>query len=474
MKRHLISTLILSACAAGVHADNAYGTVGVSGFSAERHGDYLAVDMTLGLSSLDVESNRAVLITPSLVSGTDSLALPSVAIYGRRRYYYYKRNYGGEMLSGKEEKAFRSKNVPSELQYHQVVPYRDWFSGARIVLDRRDYGCCREVVAWNHSELGETEAVAYVPRLIYVRPAANREKRRALEGSAYIDFPVNRTDIQPAYRNNEAELRTIRSTIDAVRNDHDATIDTVWLKGYASPESPYQHNARLAMGRTEALKDYVNQLYRYGSFAVVTDYEPEDWEGLRKAVEASALPRRSEILALIDTDMDPDRKEELIRTLYPEDYRYMLTVYYPALRHTDYRVSYVVRSYSDPRDIMRIMREEPGKLDLNEFYVAAEALEPGSKEFTEVFETAVKVYPNDEVANLNAANAALARGDAAKAGEYLESAGESAEAVYARGVLAAMQGDRQQAEQMFRKAGSMGLGGVEEALDGLKYVKSNK
>ena len=460
MKRHIITSAILSAFALGAHADGA----DVTAYSAERHGDYLAVDMTLVLSGLDVSSNRAVLLTPSLVSGTDSLALPSVAVYGRRRYYYYKRNYGSEMLSGKDETALRSKDVPAELPYHQVVPYQDWFADARVVLDRRDYGCCLEVVAQERRELGECTGAEYAPQLVYVKPSARREKRRSLEGSAYIDFPVNQTTIYPDYRRNFEELRTIRATIDAVRNDPDATIDSVWLKGYASPEGSYENNTRLAIGRTEALKEYIRQLYRYGSFAIATDYEPEDWAGLKKAVETSSLPRRNEILTLITSDSDPDRKEELIRSLYPEDYRYMLSTYYPALRHTDYRVSYVVRSYSDPKDIIRIMREHPEKLDLNEFYVAAESLEAGSAEFAEVFETAVRVYPNDATANLNAANTALSRRDLPRAASYLEKAGESAEAVYARGVLAGLQGDRQKAEALFREAGSKGLSGMDEAI----------
>lgn len=88
---------------------NAQQTIGVTtdNLKIERNGEYIVVDMNMGLSPLDVESNRAVLLTPRFVCATDTLELPSVGVYGRRRYYYYVRN-GESMLSGKKEMTIQS------------------------------------------------------------------------------------------------------------------------------------------------------------------------------------------------------------------------------------------------------------------------------------------------------------------------------------------------------------------------------
>ena len=102
------------------------------------------------------------------------------------------------------------------------------------------------------------------------------------------------------------------------------------------------------------------------------------------------------------------------------------------------------------------MRERPQKLDLNEFYLVAQEYEPGTDEFTEVFETAVRMFPNDPVANLNAANAAMRRGDLAGAERYLAKAGDSPEAVYARGALAVRQKDYESARRYLNEAQSLG------------------
>lgn len=428
--------------------------VSVGDLNMERNGGYMVVDMTLDLKDLDVDGNRAVLLTPRLVNGNDSLDLQSVGIYGRRRYYFYVRN--GESMLAEDEQSFKASEKPDDIAYHCIAPYAEWMNGAKLSLHRSDYGCCNTLLAEQDGELGR-HMEAFFPELVYVRPQAETVKSRSLEGSAFIDFPVDKTVIYPDYRRNTAELGKIQATIDSVRNDRDVTITQVWLKGYASPESPYAHNTELAIGRTEALKKYIQQLYKFGEGIIATDYEPEDWAGLRRYVEQTNLDHRTEILALIDSDMEPDAKEAKIKRSYPEEYRFLLQNCYPALRHTDYRIAYVIRSYSDVEEIKRLMRTQPQKLSLNEFYLAVQEYEPGTDEFTEVFETAVRMFPDDTVANLNAANAAMRRGDNAGAARYLERAGDSPEAVYARGSLAVRTKDYETARKYLNEAKALGL-----------------
>lgn len=439
--------------------------VSVGNFKMDRNGGYMAVDMTLDLSELDVEGNRAVLLTPRLLNGTDSLDLPAVGIYGRRRYYFYVRN-GESMLSGNDEQSYKASKKPESLIYNKVVSYEDWMNGATLTLHRDDYGCCHTLLAEQDGLLGR-HVEAFFPTLVYVRPAAERVKSRSLEGSAYIDFPVDQTVIYPDYRRNTAELGKIQATIDSVRSDRDVTITSVWLKGYASPESPYAHNRELAIGRTAALKKYICQLYHFDESIIRTDYEPEDWEGLRRYVEKTNFEHKAEILALIDSDMEPDAKELKIKRSYPEDYRFLLQNCYPALRHTDYRIAYDIRTYGDAEEIKRVLETQPQKLSLNEFYIVAQDYEPGTDGFSEVFETAVRMYPADETANLNAANAAMRRGDLDAAERYLDKAGQSPEAVYARGALAIRKADFDTARRYLGEAKALGVKQAEITLDEL-------
>ena len=73
------------------------------------------------------------------------------------------------------------------------------------------------------------------------------------------------------------------------------------------------------------------------------------------------------------------------------------------------------------------------------------------------------MYPTDETANLNAANCAIMRGDYKEAASYLAKAGDTAQAIYARGVLAAKTGEYARAKDLFEQASAKGID-VTEAL----------
>lgn len=178
------------------------------------------------------------------------------------------------------------------------------------------------------------------------------------------------------------------------------------------------------MGVPAALRDYVGRLMELPTSIFTVKATPEDWDGLRRYVaDSTGISHRSEILSLIDSDLEPDPKEARIKSLYPEDYAYMLRNWYPALRHSDYRVDYTVRSFS-VEEAKALLRTKPQQLSLNELYLVAQTYEPGSPEFDEVFQIAVRMFPDSPEANLNSANIALREDRLSEAEAYLRKAGQ--------------------------------------------------
>lgn len=445
----------------------------------ERNGNYMVVDMDIDISELKVKSNRAVLVTPAIVNGDDSLNLASIGVYGRRRYYYYLRE-GRSTLSGFSERSFRRSKRPDTVDYRSIMPYQKWMEGAHLVINRSLYGCCNQKLEGQREVLVENFAtpskdkVYYMPTFVYMKPYAEREKVRQIKGSAYIDFPINKTEIFADYRNNAAELSKILQTIDSVRQDGDVKITSLTVKGYASPEGPYAYNEYLAKERTRALVSYVNNLYHFDQSIIHTSFEAEDWLGLSERVAQSNIDNRSEILSIIDSDRDPDRKEQKIATTYPAQYSYMLRFIYPALRHSDYAVEYAVRHYTDIEEIKTIFKDSPQKLSLEELYLLANEYEQGSEAHHEVFEVAVMLFPADEIANLNAANAAMQSRDMDAAKRYLKRAGDSAEATYARAAYAAMVEDYNTATELFKQAEAAGIAQAKVALEEMNTFINKK
>lgn len=456
----------LSLLVSALHAETSDGIAQQVRIS--RSGDFMLIEMDLDLSQVDVRRDEAVLLTPRLTKGDEEKTLPEVGIYGRRRYIYYERN-GLLPANGSESLAIKEADKPASHHYRTVVDYEPWMDGAELRLACETFGCCQEVLSGDEAVLASYNEPKFVPQYLYVQPEAEVVKTRSLSGSAFIDFPVSRTEIKPDYRNNSAELAKIRATIDSVRNDADIRITSLSIKGYASPEGSYESNGRLASGRTEALKEYVAGLYHFDDDIISTSYEAEDWAGLRKYVEQSSLTHRQEILDLIDSNREPDNKEYKIKKEYPEDYATLLRDCYPALRHSDYRVEYVIRSFSSAGEIRPLIQSQPQKLSLQEFYLATQGMEPGSEEFNKVFETAVRIYPDDETANLNAANTAMSEGNLQKASAYLDKAGNSPQAVYARGIYAVLTGNYAEAQRLLQDAQNAGVAKATEALEYAKY-----
>ncbi len=427
--------------------------VGVDSISYDRLGDYMVVQMNFDLTPTDVKSNRAQIITPLIISDSgDTLALHPVGVYGRQRYINYLRN-GRHPIGAPDEQMVRDNERPSLLPYSQSVPWQQWMDDSHVIIRRRLYGCTNCLLAEAVDSLTDYFRIdPAIPEIVYFAAQSEGPKIESLEGQAFIDFVVDKTDIRPSYRNNERELGKIQATIDTVINDPDVRVTGIWLKGYASPESPYSHNRDLAIGRTEALKHYIGQLYKLPENIITTDFEPEDWAGLRRAVVASNIDNKDAILEIIDSPLEPDAKEAHIKRQFPAEYRFMLQNFYPPLRHTDYRITYEISRFDDLDKIRQVMRTRPSRLSLREFFLLGNAAQPGSDEFNEVYETAVRMFPDNEVANINAANAALQRHDYQTAERYLQRAGSSAEAVYARGSLAFLRGDYDTAERLMKQA----------------------
>lgn len=463
--RHIIiSTLALMLCTITSQAQNP-SDIEITDLTLEIRDGYINLDMSLDLSEVDIKGTQVVVLTPCISKGSETLALKSIGIYGRNRRVFYQRNEESKPTEKKDD-TYKPSDVRNDLvSYSTSAYYANWMDGCKVTIVRTDYGCCGEPAIVSNTEIIDRFPMApFTPELIYIRPEAKEQKIREISGTAYIDFPVSSIKILTGYRNNMVELAKITDTIDSVKEDDDISIRSITIKGFASPESPYENNTYLARERTAALKKHIQSLYDLEDDIIKTSFEPEDWEGLEKYVMASTLQHKDQILEAIRSDRDPDTKEWIIKSRWKNDYRYLLDNCYPMLRHSDYRIEYSIKEYGSAEEIEKIFKTSPQKLSLEEFYLLAQTYEPGSEEFNELFETAVRMYPHDPGANLNAANSAILRKDYRRALRYIEKAGDLPEATYTRGALEVYMEDYETAKPYLEQARKYGISQAETTL----------
>ncbi len=305
----------------------------------------------------------------------------------------------------------------------------------------------------------------YCPSLPLIMPDPEDIKLRKIQGRAFLDFPVNETIIYPQYRKNPEELARIHKSVDSALFDKSVIIKRITLHGYASPESPYNNNIRLAKGRTEELKNHLKQKYGFKTQVFSTNYTPEDWGNLRgflmntderkvkdsfwydnqAYVETPEAPEivlrhRDKLIDIIDRDMDPDAKEELLKSVGGGiPYKWLLTHVYPGLRHTDYIIDYEVKPFPVAKG-RRLIYTHPEGLSLEEMYLVAQSYEEGSDNWMDALLIAVKQYPDSQTANFNAACGCVMTKRFNDARNYLAKSGRDEKSQYVVNVIRAMEG----------------------------------
>ena len=442
--------------------------------TVDEGAEKVRVRIDMAVDSYNVGSDREIIFTPVLLADnlSDSLQLEPIVIAGRNRWYHYLRD---GFLDDGDSNIFRA-GKKGKAHIDAEFPFQPWMANSSLEMRAESANCCdapdRLVGPSPSGNVPLARIDLERPQVdidfVFAPPVDAGPVIKSIEGSAFVTFVVNRTELKPDYMNNPAELQKIINSIEYVRRDTDATITRVHIKGFASPEGPYQNNVRLAQGRTETLRRYVRDLYSFADSIVTSDYQPEDWAGLRTWITDSlSLPisNRPAILDIIDGPLDYDERNTAIQRQFPQDYAVILRDIYPWLRHSDYKVTYAIKTYTSLEEIARVYAADPTRLRNVDFYTLAQSYPVGSPEYCSVFATAVEIYPDDPMLNLNAANLALEAGDLDRAQSYLLKAGNTPEANYARGILGARRSDYAEAIRRFEAARAAGMSGIDPILE---------
>ena len=460
--KHIFLTCLVgvATCNTAIAQSIASGAVTIDSVQTSVENERVDVAFKLNLNNLKLKAEQQLILTPMLATDSDTTALQPIIINGRSQQIRMMRasKRAKKYTEGKEPIVVLRKNgTEQSISYSQtIIRKQPLESDVLQLFAAQDLCGCGDIQDQDRTLLANIDNLdAWMPAITFVKPAAEARKQRAEKGEAYLSFRVNKTDIVVDLFDNTRELAKITKTIDLVRDDKNVEITGINIHGFASPDGPYANNERLARERAASLKNYVSHLYTIDNKLFSSNSTPEDWDGFRRKVQQSQLANKEEILKISNSNLAPDDKDKRIRQLYPQDYAVIMNDIYPRLRHSDYTVSYTVRPFS-VEEAKQILRTRPQQLSLQEMFLVAQTMEEGSAEFNEVFDIAVRMFPDDPTANLNAACADLQRRDIASAEKHLQKAGNSAEALNARGALAVMKKDYALARQLFADAATAG------------------
>lgn len=439
-----------------------------------KQGNNVRIDMVLNLDNVRMGSAQMVILTPVIRSADNKNfhRFQPIVFTGAGRDRTLQRAIDWEGFKFEETPMMvtrRTNKRPQAIPVTLTAPYQDWFRGAELVILESKSGCA-------YTTIRDDEYSALMPVLpvlvepvysySYVTPPVEQVKQRSETYTARLNFEVGKHTLLRNYKNNAAVLSEVEKVISEIRNDNNLTVNEFHITGYASPEGNEQSNMKLSENRAKAFVSYLSQNYNVPASSIRTDWKGEDWEGLRKVVQESGINNKSEILNVLDESNVAQRKTKLKNLNGGQTYRMLLNDYYPPLRRNEYTISFVAKPFSIEEAKVQ-MRTKPQYLSLNEMFLVANTYPKNSREFKEVFDTAVRLYPNDPIAQLNTGTLELETGAVDNAIRRLEGV-NLPEAWNNLGIAYAMKEDYRRAEEYFSRASQSGLQTASGNLSQLK------
>lgn len=494
MKRN-IQFIVLVLAALCLNTEEAFaqnrsysGDIGIEPVRLEQSGDFLYIDMNFILKDVKVRTAHGVDFIPQLVAPANTYNLPKVSVKGKDEYLAYERRLS--LMSPKEKRKHvapylvkkSNKRTNDTIRYRYVLPYESWMADAKLNVQRDECGCGESTLMSVQPVIDQVTLERILspyivnPHFAYVEPKVEVVKSREIQAECFLDFEVNKINIRPEYMNNSRELAKIRVMIDDLKLDPSIKVNRLDIIGYASPEGTLATNKRLSEGRAMALRDYLASRYDFPRNQYHIIFGGENWDGLIDALETLDMDYKNEVLDIIqDIPIEKGRETKLMQLRGGVPYRYLLKNVFPSLRVAICKVNYDIKNFNVD-EAKEVIKRRPQNLSLNEMFLVANTYPKGSQEFIDVFETAVRMYPDSEIANMNAATAALSRNDLISAERYLkkmESQEYWPEYNNAMGILTLLKGDYELAEEYLNKARELGLDVATDNLEELAKKKAN-
>lgn len=463
------------------------GGVSYRDVEVTRNGSNIEVSASVVLDSLKLGSNRQLYISAVLRNNSDSVRhMPQLLVNGRNMHIAMQRGTLPATPASKKPviaEIRRKNNTAQSYTYKASVPFEQWMIGndTRVEMVTDSCGC--------GVESGSSESLlAFLDlnpwqqmKVDYIVPEVTDAPVSIHEGSARVQFEVDRTELHPLpYRcrngqtiDNREQLAVIDDSIHYALTDPNVEIAKIRIVGYASPESPYDHNAFLAFNRSKALVDYLAQKYNLSPESREYDAVPENWEEFRILVENSdeiSETERADLLELIarpvydaagyDAKELELKKSPKFSRLYR---RLILPVWFPKLRATKFAITTRLRPLTDPQ-LAEVFDRTPELMSLNQMFRVAKLYPEGSEQFRQTVDKILQYYPDSDIALVNAAAAAVATHDLNRAEQLLEAAGNSPQAENLRGIIATSKGELAKAGQLFETASSIEVAAENAAL----------
>lgn len=279
---------------------------------------------------------------------------------------------------------------------------------------------------------------------------------------AQLNYLVASSVVRPSELS-DADIKAMAKFIKDNKANAKVAFKGLAIDAYASPEGETDMNAHLADDRAaSAQKWFMGEMRRNkvkaDSAATFYTLNPrgEDWEGFRKAMEASSFSDKDLVLRVLTMYPDVDQREKEIKNM-AATYTEIAENILPALRRSEMVLTYDLVGYSD-EELATLSKTMPDSLTVEELLYAA-GLATDMNEKLRIYKECERIHPGDWRASNNIGCIYYEQNKLAEAEAQFQKANATMDNPASNnnlGACARLKGDRKKAMQHYGKAAGAG------------------
>lgn len=313
---------------------------------------------------------------------------------------------------------------------------------------------------------------------------------------ADIKFLIQQANLRSSETDSK-QVKDLQAAIKDANNDEKKAINNLEVSGYASPDGGMDLNTKLADNRQANTQKFLQQQMKKDTVdaEIEATTTAEDWEGFQKAMENSNIQDKEVVLNVLKMYNDPEERETQIKNL-SNVYKTIANDILPQLRRSRLILTRDLIGRSD-EEILAELKSDSCQLSVEEMLYAATLVESQDEklaiyqkaadtfgdyraynnmgmiyfeqgniaEARRAYNKAIEIEPNDPDVHYNAALAAMADNDLAKAEEHLgKAAGTKGDLKAAQGTYYTMKGDYKAAKEAYGNSATNNAA-VQQILD---------
>ena len=410
----------------------------------ELHGDSVAITVTVNIPPKGIKKKVSAEITPML--GDTKLTTWKIQ---------------GEKVTGNGQTiTFKPGGTAT---FTETVAYNSSMEAADLKLTGKVFKGTKEKTKEALPETKLADATIITPLLVQptfkmLTETATIPRSFEKTVSAEVNYLKGKSDVRAAEMKDK-DVTDLVAWIQTAQSNPKIKINSIEVKGYASPDGEETFNNNLSGARSKATRTAFMALMKKSKltmYADTTNYLTaalgEDFEGFKVELERTAgIPQNDKdlFLRVLTMSADPKQREKDLVAL-GKGFTQLEKEVFPKIRRAVIVVNYIEQGLSD--DELRAKADaSPAEMSADELIFTASTLVKDLATQGKIYDAAALAYPSDVRALNNAGAVAYMQGNVAKAKTNLEKALNVKDNSKTKNNLAGVamsQGDRATAKKM--------------------------